>query len=101
MLRFRFITLCVFFATVALSAYLFVIIPKGFFPQQDIGLLTGISEAGQDASPAAMMRHQQALGEIVLKDPAVDHVGMFMGGSGNALEQRTHVHHPEAARGAG
>src|SRR3954449_1399728 len=82
-LHFRFITLCVFFASVALSGYLFVIIPKGFFPQQDIGLLTGISEAGQDASPAAMMRHQQALGEIVLKDPAVDHVGMFMGGSGN------------------
>ena len=82
-LRFQFVTLCVFFATVALSAYLFVIIPKGFFPQQDIGLLTGISEAGQDASPAAMMKHQQALGEIVLKDPAVDHVGMFMGGSGN------------------
>ena len=83
-LRFRFITLCVFFVTVALSGYLFVIIPKGFFPQQDIGLLTGISEAGQDVSPAAMMRHQQALGEIVLKDPAVDHVGMFIGGTGNA-----------------
>ena len=82
-LRFRFTTLCVFFATVALSGYLFVIIPKGFFPQQDIGLLTGISEAGQDASPAAMMKHQQALGEIVLKDPAVEHVGMFIGGSGN------------------
>src|SRR4030088_2946394 len=61
----------------------FVIIPKGFFPQQDIGLLPGISEAGQDASPAAMMKHQQALGEIVLKDPAVEHVGMFIGGSGN------------------
>ena len=84
MLRFRFITLCVFFATVALSVYLFVIIPKGFFPQQDIGLITGISEAGQDASPGAMMSHQQALGEIVMKDPAVDHVGMFIGGSGNA-----------------
>ena len=83
-LRFRFTTLCVFFATLALSVYLFVIIPKGFFPQQDIGLLTGISEAGQDASPGAMMRHQQALGEIVLKDPAVEHVGMFIGGSGNA-----------------
>jgi HAE1 family hydrophobic/amphiphilic exporter-1 len=83
-LRFRFTTLCVFFATVALSIYLFVIIPKGFFPQQDIGLITGISEAGQDASPGAMMRHQQALGEIVMKDPAVDHVGMFIGGSGNA-----------------
>ena len=75
MLRFRFITLCVFFATVALSVYLFVIIPKGFFPQQDIGLITGISEAAQDVSFADMMRHQQALGEIVLKDPAVDHVG--------------------------
>jgi hydrophobic/amphiphilic exporter-1 (mainly G- bacteria), HAE1 family len=83
-LRFRFITLCVFFATVALSVYLFVIIPKGFFPQQDIGLISGISEAAQDVSPAAMMSHQQTLGEIVLKDPAVDHVGMFVGGSGNA-----------------
>ena len=83
-LRFRFITLCVFFATVALSVYLFLIIPKGFFPQQDIGLISGISEAAQDVSPAAMMSHQQALGEIVLKDPAVDHVGMFVGGSGNA-----------------
>ena len=83
-LRFRFTTLCVFFATVALSVYLFVSIPKGFFPQQDIGLLTGISEAGQDASPGAMMSYQQALGEVVLKDPAVDHVGMFIGGAGNA-----------------
>jgi HAE1 family hydrophobic/amphiphilic exporter-1 len=50
-LRFRFTTLCVFFATVALSIYLFVIIPKGFFPQQDIGLLTGISEAGRTLLP--------------------------------------------------
>src|SRR5262249_38960664 len=75
-LRFRFATLCVFFATVALSVYLFVIIPKGFFPQQDIGLLSGISEAAQDISPAAMMRIQQTLGEIVMKDPAVDHLGM-------------------------
>ena len=83
-LKFRLITLCVFFATVALSVYLFVIIPKGFFPQQDIGLITGVSEAAQDVSPAAMMSHQQALGEVVLKDPAVDHVGMFVGGSGNA-----------------
>ena len=53
-LRFRFITICIFFATVALSVYLFVIIPKGFFPQQDIGLISGISEAAQDVSPAAM-----------------------------------------------
>jgi hydrophobic/amphiphilic exporter-1 (mainly G- bacteria), HAE1 family len=83
-LRFRFITICVFFATVALSVYLFVIIPKGFFPQQDIGLISGISEAAQDVSPAAMRRFQETLGEIVMNDPAVDHVGMFIGGSGNA-----------------
>ena len=83
-LKYRFTTLCVFFATVALSVYLFVIIPKGFFPQQDIGLITGISEAAQDVSPAAMMRLQQSLGGIVMQDPAVDHVGMFVGGSGNA-----------------
>jgi hydrophobic/amphiphilic exporter-1 (mainly G- bacteria), HAE1 family len=83
-LRFRLITLCVFFATVALSVYLFVIIPKGFFPQQDIGLISGISEAAQDVSPGAMRALQQKLGEIVMQDPAVDHVGMFIGGSGNA-----------------
>jgi HAE1 family hydrophobic/amphiphilic exporter-1 len=83
-LKYQFTTLCVFFATLALSVYLFVVIPKGFFPQQDIGLLTGISEAAQDVSPEAMMRLQQALGGIVMKDPAVDHVGMFVGGSGNA-----------------
>jgi hydrophobic/amphiphilic exporter-1 (mainly G- bacteria), HAE1 family len=83
-LKYQLTTLCVFFATLALSVYLFVVIPKGFFPQQDIGLLTGISEAAQDVSPEAMMRLQQALGGIVMKDPAVDHVGMFVGGSGNA-----------------
>ena len=83
-LKYQFTTLCVFFATLALSVFLFIVIPKGFFPQQDIGLLTGISEAAQDVSPAAMMRLQQSLGAIVMRDPAVDHVGMFVGGSGNA-----------------
>jgi HAE1 family hydrophobic/amphiphilic exporter-1 len=82
-LRHRFVTLCVFFATLALSVILFIAIPKGFFPQQDIGLLTGISEAAQDVSPAQMMRHQLELGEVVRKDPAVDHIAMFMGGNGN------------------
>ncbi len=83
-LKYQFTTLCVFFATLGLSVYLFMAIPKGFFPQQDIGLITGISEASQDVSPAAMMRLQQSLGAIVMQDPAVDHVGMFVGGSGNA-----------------
>jgi HAE1 family hydrophobic/amphiphilic exporter-1 len=84
-LKFRFITLMVFFATLALSVFLFILIPKGFFPQQDTGLITGISEAGQDISFAAMMDRQHTLGEIVRKDPAVDHVAMAIGGSGNVL----------------
>jgi HAE1 family hydrophobic/amphiphilic exporter-1 len=84
-LRWRLTTLVIFFATLGLSVYLFVIIPKGFFPQQDTGLITGISEAAQGISFADMMRHQEALGEIVLKDPAVEHVAMSIGGPGNAL----------------
>jgi hydrophobic/amphiphilic exporter-1 (mainly G- bacteria), HAE1 family len=82
-LRHRFITLCVFFATVGLSVYLFTIIPKGFFPQQDIGLITGIAEAAQDISPTDMQRHLEALSKVVRDDPDVDHVAMFVGGSGN------------------
>ncbi|MGB2594358.1 MAG: efflux RND transporter permease subunit, partial [Pseudolabrys sp.] len=82
-LRHRLPTLIVFFCTLALSVVLFIVIPKGFFPQQDIGLLTGISEAAQETSPDQMRRHQLTLGEIVSKDPAVDHVTMFMGGNGN------------------
>jgi HAE1 family hydrophobic/amphiphilic exporter-1 len=82
-LKFRFITLLVFLGTLALTVYLFVIIPKGFFPQQDTGLITGISQAAQDVSVKDMMRHQEALGAIVLKDPAVAHVAMAIGGAGN------------------
>ena len=60
----------------ALSVYLFVIIPKGFFPQQDIGLITATSEAGQDISFADMKRHQEELGKIVQADPDVATVAM-------------------------
>src|SRR5262249_16439764 len=67
-LRWSFTTLCIFFATVALSVYLFVLIPKGFFPQQDNGFLTGVSDAAQDISFADMMRHQEELREIVQAD---------------------------------
>jgi HAE1 family hydrophobic/amphiphilic exporter-1 len=84
-LRWRFTTLCVFFATVALSGYLFVIIPKGFFPQQDTGLLTAVTEAGQDVSFAEMKRLQEKLGAIVLADPDVSGVAMAIGGGGSAL----------------
>ena len=82
-LRHHFATLLVFFATIALSVFLFVKIPKGFFPQQDTGLITGISEAAQDVSFAEMTRLQQQLGDIVLADPAVAHASMAVGGAGN------------------
>jgi HAE1 family hydrophobic/amphiphilic exporter-1 len=84
-LRWRLTTLCVFFATVGLSVYLFIIIPKGFFPQQDNGFLTATSEAGQDISFADMKRKQEELGAIVQRDPAVDSIAMFIGGGGSAL----------------
>jgi HAE1 family hydrophobic/amphiphilic exporter-1 len=77
-------TLVIFFATLALSVYLFVLIPKGFFPQQDNGLITATSEASQDISFGAMKSRQEALAGIVLKDPGVATVAMAIGGSGRA-----------------
>jgi HAE1 family hydrophobic/amphiphilic exporter-1 len=78
-------TLFIFFCTVGLSVYLFTIIPKGFFPQQDNGFLTGVSEASQDISFEAMKKHQEQLSAIVQADPAVDSIAMFIGGGGTAL----------------
>src|SRR5271168_70544 len=69
-------TLLIFFATLTLSVYLFVVIPKGFFPQQDVGLITATSEAAQDISFAAMKDRQEALGKIAQADPAVATVAM-------------------------
>jgi hydrophobic/amphiphilic exporter-1 (mainly G- bacteria), HAE1 family len=84
-LRWSKTTLLIFFATLALSVYLFVVIPKGFFPQQDNGLITAASEAAQDISFAEMKRHQEELGQIVQADPAVASIAMFIGGGGTAL----------------
>ncbi|MGW1425572.1 efflux RND transporter permease subunit [Bradyrhizobium manausense] len=84
-LRHSLITLCVFFATVALSGLLFVLIPKGFFPQQDNGFLTAVSEMPQDISFAEMKRRQEELNAIVQADRAVDSIAMFIGGGGTAL----------------
>ncbi|MBW8723535.1 MAG: efflux RND transporter permease subunit [Inquilinus limosus] len=78
----RRITLMVFLATVAATAYLFVIIPKGFFPQQDTGLILGTSEAAQDISFAEMSRKQVELGKIVAADPDVATLAMALGSSG-------------------
>jgi hydrophobic/amphiphilic exporter-1 (mainly G- bacteria), HAE1 family len=79
------VTLVIFFVTVGLSVYLFTIIPKGFFPQQDNGFLTGVSQASQDVSFEAMKQHQEELNSIVQADPAVEGIAMFIGGGGTAL----------------
>ncbi|WP_024510929.1 multidrug efflux RND transporter permease subunit [Bradyrhizobium sp. ARR65] len=83
-MRWRRTTLVIFFATLGLSVYLFMIIPKGFFPQQDNGLITATSEAAQDISFQDMVKQQEILGKIVQEDPAVATVAMAIGGSGRA-----------------
>ncbi len=78
-LRHRFATLMTFIATVIATGYLFVVIPKGFFPQQDTGILYGTTEAGQDVSFAQMYKLQERAGAIVMADPAVETMGMGLG----------------------
>jgi multidrug efflux pump subunit AcrB len=85
-LRYRRITLGVFLLTLALSGYLFAVIPKGFFPIQDTGLIIGTSEAAQDISFAEMSRRQVALGRVVSADPDVASVGMLVGATGNQTQ---------------
>ncbi|PKU21656.1 MdtB/MuxB family multidrug efflux RND transporter permease subunit [Telmatospirillum siberiense] len=76
------LTLTVALATLGLTALLYVMIPKGFFPVQDTGLIQGISEAGQSVSYATMAERQQALAEAVLKDPDVESLSSFIGVDG-------------------
>jgi len=70
-LRFRFITLMTFLATVTLTVILYIYIPKGFFPIQDVGLIVATTEGAQNASFQQMVRLQTQLNEIVRADPAV------------------------------
>jgi multidrug efflux pump len=76
------LTLVIQLATIALAVYLYVIVPKGFFPQQDTGRLMGVIQASQDISFTALSKIQTQMTDIVLKDPAVDSVASFTGGSG-------------------
>jgi multidrug efflux pump len=76
------LTLIVTLGTVALTAYLFVVIPKGFFPVQDTGVIQGISQADQSVSYEAMAERQQALADVVLKDPDVASLSSFIGVDG-------------------
>jgi multidrug efflux pump len=77
------LTMWVATATLAVTALLYILIPKGFFPEQDIGLIQGVSEAGQNISYRAMADRQQALAVAVLTDPDVQSLSSFIGVDGN------------------
>jgi len=81
-LRHEVLTLAVAFATLAATIYLYIVIPKGFFPVQDTGVIMGISEAPQDISFTAMAERQQALNKAILQDPAVASLSSFIGVDG-------------------
>jgi multidrug efflux pump len=75
-------TLVVAAATLVLTVLLYIIVPKGFFPIQDTGVIVGISEAPQSISFGAMAARQQDLAEVILKDPAVESLSSFIGVDG-------------------
>src|SRR5215475_8582476 len=75
-------TLIVAIGTLALTIVLYIVIPKGFFPVQDTGLIQGISEAPQSVSFAAMVQRQQSLAKVILADPAVESLSSFIGVDG-------------------
>ncbi|HEX8872123.1 MAG TPA: efflux RND transporter permease subunit, partial [Candidatus Acidoferrum sp.] len=78
-LRFRTITLLVTVGTLVGTILLYIYVPKGFFPVQDTGVILGVSEAPQNVSFAAMARRQQALADVILRDPAVESLSSFIG----------------------
>ncbi|MBV8122178.1 MAG: efflux RND transporter permease subunit, partial [Alphaproteobacteria bacterium] len=86
-LRHRFATLLVMIATVVLTLVLFVVIPKGFFPQQDTGLIVGIAEGAQNISPEAMKDRMRAILAVVTKNPAVAAANAYIGPGGSTVTE--------------
>ena len=81
-LRFQTITLLVALATLMLTIFLYIIIPKGFFPVQDTGVIQGISQAPQMIGSKAMAAKQQELAKVILDDRAVESLSSFIGADG-------------------
>jgi len=88
-LRHRFFTLMTFVATVVLTGYLFVIIPKGFIPNEDTGQVFAFTEASQDISFDGMMEHQIKVANIVGKQPYVQQYFSAIGASGSSVVMNT------------
>jgi multidrug efflux pump len=81
-LEYQTITLLVALATLALTIALYIMIPKGFFPVQDTGVIQGISQAPEAISFAGMAEKQQEIARVILKDPAVESLSSFIGADG-------------------
>ena len=75
-------TMGVFVLTLVVTAWLYIIVPKGFFPVQDTGLIQVITEATQTTSFEAMSARQQALAQVIMQDPDIDHLASFIGVDG-------------------
>lgn len=83
-LRFRFLTLLMLLLTIGLNVYLYVIVPKGFFPQQDTGMIMGFFRVDQGTSFQAMVPKLEIYRQEILKDPNVDTVMGYAGGRGGS-----------------
>ncbi|HEV7556186.1 MAG TPA: efflux RND transporter permease subunit, partial [Kofleriaceae bacterium] len=81
-LRYKFVTLLVTFATLGFSIWLYIIIPKGFFPTEDTGFISASTEGSSDISFAQMAVLQRQVAELIRKDPAVDYVNSTVGAGG-------------------
>jgi multidrug efflux pump len=81
-LRHQFLTLLVAISTLGLTVYLYMIVPKGFFPVQDTGSILGISQAPETISFPAMSQRQQELVQAIRQDPAVENLTSFIGADG-------------------
>jgi multidrug efflux pump len=81
-LRYQGFTLLVAVATLLLTVFLYIIIPKGFFPVQDTGVIQGISQAPQTIGSKGMAAKQQELADVILADPAVESISSFVGADG-------------------
>jgi multidrug efflux pump len=81
-LRHQFLTLLVAVGTLGLTVYLYMVVPKGFFPVQDTGSVLGISQAPETVSFPAMSQRQQELVQVIRQDPAVENLTSFIGADG-------------------
>jgi hydrophobe/amphiphile efflux-1 (HAE1) family protein len=86
-LRFKAVTLTVMLASIAVTVVLFIGIPKGFFPQQDTGMIAGITEASADVSPTQMAALQRSVIDVIASDPSVANATGYIGPGGPTVTE--------------